>query len=47
MKELFVQFNFNVRVEVEDIDDVEDEVITWWTSTVEIPDYKILEKEEE
>ena len=27
MKELYVHFNFNVRVEVEDIDDVKDEIV--------------------
>tara|TARA_R110002012_G_scaffold228819_1_gene401332 strand:+ start:664 stop:813 length:150 start_codon:yes stop_codon:yes gene_type:complete len=48
MKELFVQFNFNVRVEVEDIDDsneIKDAVIEWWTNTTDLPDYEILEEE--
>jgi len=47
MKEYYVNFNFNVRVEVEDIDDIKDEIVEWWVSTTELPDYEILEKEEE
>jgi len=47
MKEYWIRFNFNVRVEVEDIDDIEDEIVEWWVSTTELPDYEILEKEEE
>lgn len=46
MKEYWIRFNFNVRVEVEDIDDIEDEIVEWWVSTTELPDYEILEKEE-
>jgi hypothetical protein len=45
MKELFVHFNFNVRVEVEDIDDVKDEIVEWWVSQTELPDYEIKESE--
>jgi len=47
MKEYWIRFNFNVRVEVEDIDDIEDEIVEWWVSTTELPDYEILEEEEE
>jgi len=47
MKEYWIQFNFNVRVEVEDIDDIEDKIVEWWVSTTELPDYEILEEEEE
>jgi len=47
MKEYWIRFNFNVRVEVEDIDDIKDEIVEWWVSTTELPDYEILEKEEE
>ena len=46
MKEYWVRFKFNVRVEVEDIDDIEDEIVEWWVSTTELPDYEILEEEE-
>jgi len=47
MKEYWIRFKFNVRVEVEDIDDIEDEIVEWWVSTTELPDYEILEEEEE
>jgi len=47
MKEYWIRFNFNVRVEVEDIDDIEDKIVEWWVSTTELPDYEILEEEEE
>ena len=47
MKEYWIRFNFNVRVEVEDIDDIEDEIVEWWVSTTELPDYEILEEEKE
>ena len=48
MKELYVLFNFNVRVEVDDINDdeaIHDQVIEWWVSTTELPDYQVLEEE--
>ena len=45
MKELYVHFNFNVRVEVEDIDDVKDEIVEWWVSQTELPNYEIKESE--
>ena len=51
MKELYAHFNFHIRLEAEDIEDVEDEVFTWWTSrlptTEEIPSYVVIEKESE
>jgi len=47
MKELYVKFNFNVKVEVDDIDDIEDKLVVWWFDVTELPDYEILEKEEE
>lgn len=49
MKELYVLFNFNVRVEVDDINDdeaINDQVIEWWVSTTELPDYEVVEEEE-
>ena len=49
MKELYVKFDFNVRVEVDDINDdeaINDQVIEWWVSTTELPDYQVLEEEE-
>jgi len=48
MKELYVLFNFNVRVEVDDINDdeaINDQVIEWWVSTTELPDYEVVEEE--
>ena len=44
MKEAFAVFNFNVRIEVEDVNDdeeVRDKVLEWWVSTSEIPDFEI------
>ena len=46
MNTYYVHFNFNVRVEVEDIDDIRDEIVGWWVDRTELPDYEILEKEE-
>jgi len=47
MKEYYIHFNFNVRVEVEDESEIQDQIVEWWVSTTELPDYEILEEEEE
>jgi len=47
MKELFIKFNFNVRIEVEDESEIQDQIVGWWFDVTELPDYEILEKEEE
>lgn len=55
MKELFVWFDFNVRIEIdEDIEEnsqeyweeIQEQIIGWWVDRTELPDYQILEKEE-
>ena len=57
MKELFIKFDFNVRIEIdEDIakdensreywEEIQDQIIGWWVDRTELPDYEILEKEE-
>lgn len=49
MPEIYAKFNFNVLFEVEDINDsneIKDAVIDWWTSTTDLPDYEILEEED-
>jgi len=46
---IYAKFDFNVLIEVQDIndkDEIKDAVIDWWTSTLELPDYEILEEEE-
>ena len=56
MKELYVKFDFNVRIEIdeEDAKDTEDiryfeaindQVIGWWIDINELPDYDRLEEE--
>ena len=54
MKELFVWFDFNVRIEIdEDIEEdsqeyweeIQDQIIGWWVDRTELPDYQILESE--
>ena len=53
MKELFIKFDFNVRIEIdEDIEEdsqeyweeIQDQIIGWWVNIPELPDYQILEK---
>lgn len=55
MKELFVWFDFNVRIEIdEDIEEdtqeyweeIQEQIIGWWVDRTELPDWQILEKEE-
>ena len=57
MKELFIKFDFNVRIEIdEDVakdeesreywEAIQDQIIGWWVDITELPDYEILEKEE-
>jgi len=46
MKELYIKFDFNVKVEVDDDDEVKDKIIDWWVNATELPDYQISEKEE-
>lgn len=44
MKEIFANFNFNVRFEVEDVNDdeeIRDQVLEWWVSRSEIPDFEV------
>jgi len=46
---IYAKFDFNVLIEVQDIndkDEIKNAVIDWWTSTLELPDYEILEEEE-
>ena len=52
--ELFVWFDFNVRIEIdEDIEEdsqeyweeIQDQIIGWWVDRTELPDYQILESE--
>ena len=54
MKELFIWFDFNVRIEIdEDIEEdsqeyweeIQDQIIGWWVDRTELPDYQILESE--
>jgi len=45
---IYAKFDFNVYIEVQDINDsneIKDAVIDWWTSTTDLPDYEILEEE--
>tara|TARA_B100000927_G_scaffold243532_1_gene205566 strand:+ start:927 stop:1133 length:207 start_codon:yes stop_codon:yes gene_type:complete len=55
MKELFIKFDFNVRVEIDEeleedsidyYENIQDQIIGWWVDITELPDYEILEKEE-
>ena len=49
MAEIYAKFNFNVLFEVEDTndgDEIKNAVIDWWTTTLDIPDYEIVEEEE-
>ena len=54
MKELFVWFDFNVRIEIdeeleensiESWEEIQDQIIGWWVDRTELPDYQILEEE--
>ena len=54
MKELFVWFDFNVRIEIDEElkensieywEEIQDQIIGWWVDRTELPDYQILEEE--
>tara|TARA_B100000085_G_C18497097_1_gene493833 strand:- start:875 stop:1054 length:180 start_codon:yes stop_codon:yes gene_type:complete len=54
MKELYVKFDFNVRIEIDEEleedsveywEEIQDQIIGWWVDRTELPDYDILEEE--